>query len=124
MAVACGDFYTMAVAEDGRLWACGNAGKNDHHKVGRGTRGSELQPLLVGRDDHEFDGEGVLMVAAGGHHAACVTTTGKLWVWGYNSHGQLGLSTGVVHPSSIQFDGFGKVGAVYRTCECIDRIFL
>jgi len=93
MALACGDYYTAAVAEDGRLWACGNFGWNDHHKLGRGTQGSGPLPLLVGSHDAVFDGEGVLMVAAGGHHTACVTGSGKLWTWGHNSHGQLGLGT-------------------------------
>lgn len=30
-------------------------------------------------------------ITAGGHHSFALTTKGKLYAWGFNSHGQLGL---------------------------------
>ena len=87
MAVACGEGFTAAVMEKGDLWSFG---KGAYGQLGLGTDADQLLPALVGGADEVFDGEAVVMVAAGHEHAACVTAKGKLWTWGNGGFGQLG----------------------------------
>jgi len=90
MAVACGHGFTAVVVENGDLWTCG---RNDEGQLGLDTgldryedamawrNRSHGKPQtilsLVGGADKVFEGEAVVMVAAGKAHTACVTTRGK-----------------------------------------------
>jgi len=87
MAVACGEGFTAVVREQGDLWTFGNG---EHGRLGLGTVADQLLPALVGGADEVFDGEGVVMVAAGLRHTACVTAKGTLWTWGGGEYGRLG----------------------------------
>ena len=79
MAVACGNGFTAVVPEHGDLWAFG---KGDHGKLGLGANAYQLLPACVGRAHDLFNGEAVVMVAAGQNYTACVTAKGTLWCWG------------------------------------------
>ena len=39
-----------------------------------------------------------LAVTAGRYHSMAIDTDGKLWVWGRNTEGQLGLGAAVLGP--------------------------
>jgi len=87
MAVACGEGFTTVVTERGDLWAFG---KGEYCALGLGTDAHQLLPALVGCEDKVFDGETIVLVAAGDTHAACVAATGTLWSWGEGECGKLG----------------------------------
>ena len=87
MAVACREGFTAVVREHGNLWAFG---KGNYGQLGLGIDADQLLPALVGGADEVFDGEAIVMVAAGPKFTACVTAKGTLWTWGYRTHGQLG----------------------------------
>ena len=63
MAVACGQDFTAVVMEKGDLWAFGT---DEDGRPGLGTDEDKRLPALVGGADEVFDGEAVVMVAAGG----------------------------------------------------------
>ena len=83
--VSAGTGYTMAVKENGTLWAWG---WNFHGQLGLGNFGAgtnRLVPAQLGADtDWSF-------VAAGNSHTVAIKTNGELWTWGDGWSGQLGL---------------------------------
>eukprot|EP00277_Geminigera_cryophila_P047295 CAMPEP_0173075624 /NCGR_PEP_ID=MMETSP1102-20130122/11796_1 /TAXON_ID=49646 /ORGANISM="Geminigera sp., Strain Caron Lab Isolate" /LENGTH=461 /DNA_ID=CAMNT_0013945065 /DNA_START=123 /DNA_END=1508 /DNA_ORIENTATION=+ len=87
MAVACGEGFTAVVMEKGDLWSFG---EGESGELGLGTATDQLLPASVGVADDLFDGETVVMVAAGTGHTACVTAKGTLWTWGNGQYGRLG----------------------------------
>jgi alpha-tubulin suppressor-like RCC1 family protein len=78
-AIAGGAYFTLALKNDGGLWAWGN---NLDGQIGDGTTTNRPSPVRIMG--------GVTAIAAGGWHALALKTDGTLWVWGSNSHGQLG----------------------------------
>lgn len=64
-------------------------------------------PMLV----RTLVGEHVLSVAAGAFHVLALTDRGKVWVWGHNSEGQLGLGdlSQRNQPALIQMEGRNMV---------------
>ena len=113
MAVVCGEDFTVVVTEQGDLWAFGQKGV-----LGRGTDADELLPALVGGADEVFDGESVVMVAAGIKHTACVTSQGTLWTWGAGGWGQLGHGDeeSRQRPARIGEEKYGGSPAVAVAC--------
>jgi len=87
MAVACGKRFTAVVSEQGDLWAFG---EGTDGQLGLGMHADQVLPALVGGADEVFDGEAVVIVAAGRKHTACVTAKGTVWTWGNGAFGNLG----------------------------------
>jgi len=76
--------HSLAIKEDGSLWAwgrnrCGQLG--DGRTIDRDVP-AEIEIL-----------KNVVGVAAGTDYTFAVTEDGSLWGWGYNSNGQLGIGT-------------------------------
>jgi alpha-tubulin suppressor-like RCC1 family protein len=65
------------VTEDGDMSVFGY---NEDYQLGLGHRLYVDQPTLLHKD--AFGGDDVVMVSAAFCHAACVTSTGTLWMWG------------------------------------------
>ena len=83
-----------------------------------GTDAHQLLPTLLGGTDEVFFGEAVVMVAAGSHHAACVTAKGMLWSWGDGRNGRLGHGdcTPRQHPERLGKEMYGGSPAVMVAC--------
>jgi alpha-tubulin suppressor-like RCC1 family protein len=68
-------------------------GRNDYGELGIGVRNSELQPKTVTNIDGTA-GKQAIQISRGTVHACAVMSTGTVYCWGDNTHGQLGnLST-------------------------------
>jgi alpha-tubulin suppressor-like RCC1 family protein len=80
-----GKAHTLALTEDGRVWALG---ENNFGQLGNGTFGGEaLEPVMVNKLD------GIVAVLAGNKHSVALKKDGTVWTWGYNGSGQLGDGT-------------------------------
>ena len=66
------------------MFACGSGGAG---QLGAGTRERQCTPAPVAGLEGLPD---MVMVAAGYHHSAAITSAGRLLVWGVNHSGQLG----------------------------------
>ena len=85
-AVAAGSDHSLAVAEDGTVYAWGD---NQAGQLGRGTiTAAEAKPQAVAGS---FDGVAVTAVAAGYRHSLALTGEGRVYAWGCNEFGELGL---------------------------------
>eukprot|EP00929_Paragymnodinium_shiwhaense_P017940 TRINITY_DN12782_c0_g1_i1.p1 TRINITY_DN12782_c0_g1~~TRINITY_DN12782_c0_g1_i1.p1 ORF type:complete len:413 (+),score=101.78 TRINITY_DN12782_c0_g1_i1:107-1345(+) len=95
---AVGNHHSVAVLEDGDLWAWGG---NESGQLGDDGDEGQYEPIRVLRN--------VQMAAAGEVHTLAVTQDGSLWAWGCNQHGQLGDGTRRSSASPIQVNVEGDV---------------
>jgi len=73
--VSVGEAHTLALREDGSLWAWG---RNEFGQIGDGTTTQRNAPVRIGtRNDW-------VSVNAGQEHSAGVTASGELFTWGAN----------------------------------------
>jgi len=86
VAVAAGDFHTLALKTDGSLWAWG---ENSSGQVGSSAvvPGNQTVPTRIGTEINWA------AIAAGGSHSLALRSFYFLWGWGTNGAGQLGNGT-------------------------------
>lgn len=101
IAIAAGDYHTLAVAEDGTVWAWG---RNAFGQLGRAGLADSSTPLQVtGAAD-------IIAVAAGAEHSLALTSDGKVFGWGRNTVGQLGNNeTKHVNITATQVSGLTNI---------------
>ncbi|CAJ1052444.1 probable E3 ubiquitin-protein ligase HERC3 [Xyrichtys novacula] len=82
--ISCGDEHTAALTKDGGLFTFGDGSWG---QLGHGSTNNELLPRRV----LELMGTEVSQISCGRHHTlAFVPSTGVVYAFGCNSHGQLG----------------------------------
>lgn len=79
-----GQYHTLAIREDGTLWAWGF---NQYGQLGTGDFTDQDSPVQIGT---ETDWKAV---SAGAIHSLALKQDGTLWSWGNNDYGQLGQGT-------------------------------
>lgn len=86
--MACGQNFVIGLTHNGLLFS---SGSNSCGQLGLGDLEPRDRLCLVGslRDY----GEKTVAITCGHQHAACKTTTGKIFTWGAGSQGQLGIGT-------------------------------
>jgi alpha-tubulin suppressor-like RCC1 family protein len=84
--IAVGAYHTLAIKNDGTLWAWG--WNRDGQLGDGGSNILETAPIQVGTDNNWDD------VAAGYYHSLAIKNDGTLWAWGNDGYGQLGDGTG------------------------------
>ncbi|TGZ51677.1 RCC1 and BTB domain-containing protein 1-like [Temnothorax longispinosus] len=82
--ISCGQTSTMAVIENGEVYGWGYNGVG---QLGIGNYVNQMTPSRVG----SLIGTVIVKVACGYAHTLALTDEGKLYVWGGNSYGQLGI---------------------------------
>jgi alpha-tubulin suppressor-like RCC1 family protein len=81
--IAAGNAFTLAV-RNGGVYAWGY---NGFGQLGDGTTTTSLVPERI----DPADLKNIVSVAAGGNSSYALSSDGSLWVWGYNTFGELGL---------------------------------
>jgi alpha-tubulin suppressor-like RCC1 family protein len=84
VAVSAGFGHSLALKNDGSLWAWG---WNEAGQLGDGTTDYRAAPARVGT------GTDWVALAAGMGHTLALKSDHSLWAWGYNEHGQVGNGT-------------------------------
>jgi RCC1 and BTB domain-containing protein len=88
LAIACGQYHTLVSLASGGVYAFG---KNDHGQLGVASPGAKSTPVLVSAPLHTEDIGVVVQVACGYYHSIALTQSGKVYTFGRNDFGQLGL---------------------------------
>ncbi|KDO23608.1 hypothetical protein SPRG_10803 [Saprolegnia parasitica CBS 223.65] len=83
--IACGDKFSIILTDAGDVYACG---EGQVGQLGQGTAASQFLPLLTLLGDKA---DPFAQVACGWAHALALTASGRLFAWGFNQYGQLGL---------------------------------
>ena len=84
--IACGQNYTIILANDGSLWACGS---NNYGEQGLGTSDYDAHSTFT-KVTTNINND-VKEVVCGYHSTYILKIDGSLWACGYNNFGQLGL---------------------------------
>jgi len=79
---------TVAILRDGTVWSWGDGRRG---QLGDGTTTNATTPVRV----EVPKGVSFRTVRSGGYADYAIDGTGRLWAWGGNQNGQLGLGTGV-----------------------------
>ncbi len=82
-AVAAGGSHSVALKNDGTVWAWGG---NEDGQLGQGTTGGSDQASPV----QVKGAEGATAIAAGMFHTLAIASDGGVWAWGSNEYGQVG----------------------------------
>jgi alpha-tubulin suppressor-like RCC1 family protein len=91
--------HSLALDNQGRLWAWGN---NQYGQLGDGSTTRRLSPVQV--DLTSLNGSTVVAVSAGGFYSLVLDDQGRLWAWGRNDRGQLGDGSDTNRLSPVQVD--------------------
>lgn len=104
IAISAGKYHSLALKEDGTLWACGY---NADGELGMGDTFDRGEFTQVGGLS------GVTAIAAGGQHSLVVKNDGTVWATGQNANGQLGTGNYRSQPAFVQVAAIkGKAIAV------------
>lgn len=100
--VSAGEFFSLALLEDGTVWAWGAGYRGE---LGNGTDEESDSPVQVGL-------ENVKQISAGGTFALALLEDGTVMAWGDNSYGQLGNGGTEDSNIPIEVEGLEHVKAV------------
>ncbi|HEX8440337.1 MAG TPA: RCC1 repeat-containing protein, partial [Archangium sp.] len=95
-AMTAGSGCSLAVRQDGTVWAWGSNGSG---QLGDGTTTSRSSPVQVSGLT------GVTALATGVGHSLAVRQDGTLWAWGSNGSGELGDGTTTSRSFPVQVSG-------------------
>ncbi|XP_039273158.2 putative E3 ubiquitin-protein ligase HERC4 [Styela clava] len=82
--ISCGKFHSLMLLHDGTIYSMGD---NEYGQLGIGSYSPSSQPYEI----VSLRGLPIGQVAASGWHSFCVTVSGRVFCWGRNDCGQLGL---------------------------------
>jgi alpha-tubulin suppressor-like RCC1 family protein len=108
-AVAAGEYHTLALRKDGRVFA---AGTNANGELGNGTQTT----TYGGAPTQVISLSGVTAIAAGCNHSLALTATGEVWGWGYNHRGQVGVGAVAKQLTPVKVSGLPTIKAIAAGC--------
>ncbi|KAG9457082.1 hypothetical protein H6P81_001590 [Aristolochia fimbriata] len=102
--VACGWRHTICISSTGSLYTYG---WNKYGQLGHGHFEDLLVPLQLG----DLRNSPISQIAGGWRHSMAVTYEGKLYGWGWNKFGQVGVGDNIDHcsPKQVKFPDEQKV---------------
>jgi alpha-tubulin suppressor-like RCC1 family protein len=95
-----GNGFTLVVTNYGHVFSFGS---NESGQLGDGSIVNSLSPIEI-TDQFLLDqGEKIVSIEAGYSHVVAVTNMSKIWSWGYNEYGQVGVDSAEnqVNPQNI-----------------------
>ncbi|XP_044462701.1 ultraviolet-B receptor UVR8-like isoform X2 [Mangifera indica] len=100
--VAAGLWHTVCISVDGDVYAFGG---NQFGQLGTGGDQAETIPRLL--DATSLENVHAKLVSCGARHSAVITEDGKVFCWGWNKYGQLGLGDVIDRniPSQVPIEG-------------------
>ena len=90
--ISLGERHSSAVTSEGRILTWGG---NNYGQLGDGTIIDQVMPTEITTNFGLIPGETVTSVSLGYLHSSAITSTGRIFTWGYNYYGQLGDGTQV-----------------------------
>lgn len=106
--ISAGKGHTLALKEDGTVWAWG---RNIFGQLGDGTYDNQESPVQVS------DLSDIVEITAGNYHSLAIASDGTVWAWGKNSYGQLGTGDREHKTTPIQVQRLRNITAVAAGAE-------
>jgi len=85
-----GEFHTVALTSLGRVFTWG---RNNHGQLGDGTVINKNYPVDITFMFALNPNEAITTIATGGFHNLALTSLGRVFSWGRNDYGQLGINS-------------------------------
>ncbi|PON37358.1 Regulator of chromosome condensation [Parasponia andersonii] len=100
--VAAGLWHTVCISADGDVYAFGG---NQFGQLGTGADQAETLPRLL--DSPSLENIRAKVISCGARHSAIIAEDGKVFCWGWNKYGQLGLGDVIDRniPSEVTVEG-------------------
>lgn len=98
--VACGHEHTLALKQNGTVWACGLNGSGQVGNGGNNPAGSFVQVSGLSN---------IVQVSSGYTHSMALKSDGTVWAWGGNGSGQLGTGSLINSNTPQQIPFFNDV---------------
>lgn len=107
--VACGKEHTAALSESGHVFTFGRGCEG---QLGRGSGTHDESPAFLQSD--KFADERIVFIACGDHFTAALSPA-RVYTWGANERGQLGLGTvnRSTVPQRVDAQAFGGAAPVF-----------
>jgi alpha-tubulin suppressor-like RCC1 family protein len=102
-AIAASGEHSMALTEDGRVYAWGENGSG---VLGDGSYDDRSSPVEV-RGLYN-----IIAIASGGYFSMALSSDGSVWTWGDNSHGQLGNGGTVDSLTPVKVSGLYDITSI------------
>ncbi|EGR29393.1 rcc1 family hect domain protein, putative [Ichthyophthirius multifiliis] len=119
--IACGAYHSLAISDDGILYAWGEARLG---QTGNGKSKSEKYPKIVNfgnnlKEENILEDK-IICVSGGYGHSAAVLESGELYTWGLNFNGQLGHGSikSSYFPQKVVKDILGNNIPLFKTVQC------
>jgi alpha-tubulin suppressor-like RCC1 family protein len=109
VAIAAGGIHTLALREDGTVFAWGGNGVG---QLGDGTVTPRTTPVSMLNAAGTEPLRAMAALAAGDAHSLAMGANGGVFACGSNSHGQLGDGTTMGHSLPVQVLGVGGIGTL------------
>jgi len=114
IAVAAGSHHSLALAEDGRVYAWGS---NYDGQLGDNTTTTRKTPIRVLKGEYsgttylgDNSSNKIIAVAAGRDHSLAIAEDGNVYAWGNNRSGQLGDNSNICRYTPVKVKGIGDEG--------------
>lgn len=111
-----GDKHSVALLEDGTVWAWGN---NRFGQIGIGS-----EEIYITRPTQILELQNIEQISVKLNHNVALDKGGKVWTWGSNYSGQIGNGTNVNQNKPMIVDGLPritKIGTGYRFSMALDE---
>ena len=107
-AIAAGDNFTVALKNDGTVWA---AGLNSNGQLGIGNTTQQTKAVQV-MTSSTIALSNIVSISAGATHAMALDSSGNVWTWGNNSTGQLGIGNTTQQTYAVQVTAISGIGQI------------
>ena len=98
--ISTGQLHSNGLDKYGRVWGWGY---NSFGQVGDNTIISKSTPVVILGTNKTF-----CQISSGNLHSLGIDQYGKIWIWGYNSYGQLGINSTVSFNTPVTILGVNK----------------
>ena len=88
--VASGDGFTVALDKDGKVYTWG---RNEAGQLGDGGNETRIIPNEITFDFADPTSMYITRIESGNAHTVALDNTGRVWAWGYNNYGQVGIGS-------------------------------
>jgi alpha-tubulin suppressor-like RCC1 family protein len=108
--IAAGSWHGLALDSDGRVWSWG---RNAEGELGLGDNDVRVTPQVI--PAAAFGGAGIESVLASGTSSFALDDLGRIWAWGNNWSGQLGLGvleTQIDQPQMMDMSFLGSATVI------------
>ncbi|CAG9327791.1 unnamed protein product [Blepharisma stoltei] len=86
--VDCGDFHSMALTADGKVYSWGGGGSFfNRGQCGHGNTNDVDNPQIIAGLQNKF----ITMISCGGYHTLAVTDNNEVYAWGSGLYGECGF---------------------------------